>query len=278
MTTDLSRIAKTILANQNSASGAVNRQAIADELGFDGMGEALRRGWIETREDGCVGVPSGATRAAELRAAAATESFSEADRGAPPAGFALYRRFTESDASRRVVAYDQGEQDKDRYTVVYLGVPVAFGKEGRLYRCLGMSGHGDGMPGPHLGRQIPYAEVPEALRRTVERDLGGSVEDTYQSGVTEDADPDVGDEVVVADQGKTYQASVSGRNVDGSFRLSFSGADKPARDSYRKEEMRVTRTVAKASQPPVAQAPSPANPTVAKTTTSPVAPGLATRA
>jgi hypothetical protein len=96
------------------------------------------------------------------------------------------------------------------------------------------------------------------------------------SPVVEAADPDVGDEVVVADQGKTYQASVAGRNADGSFKLSFSGAEKPGRDTYRKEEMRVTRTVGKAPQAPAVEAP-PANPTVAKTTTSPVAPGLATR-
>jgi hypothetical protein len=94
-------------------------------------------------------------------------------------------------------------------------------------------------------------------------------------------DPDVGDEVVVADQGKTYQASVAGRNADGSFKLSFSGTAKPARDSFRKEEMKVTQTVAKPPETPQVTPPTPpnpSNPTVAKTTTAPVAPGLDARA
>jgi len=197
---NLSHIAKTIVANQSSGAGAINRAAVADVLTFDEMGEALRRGWIETREDGCVGIPSGAVRAGELRAAAATDNFVVQEPGNPnPDDFAHYRH---------------------------------------------LMGESMGFPSDLLG---------------------------------EDADPDVGDEVVVADQGKTYQASVSGRNADGSFKLSFSGADKPTRDSYRKEEMRVTRAVGKVPQPQVAVAP-PANPTVPKTTTSPVAPGLATRA
>jgi hypothetical protein len=57
----------------------------------------------------------------------------------------------------------------------------------------------------------------------------------------EDEDSDVGDQVVVADNGKSYIGVVAGRNPDGSLKISF-GAQKPSTQRpYKKDEVRRTK-------------------------------------
>lgn len=57
-----------------------------------------------------------------------------------------------------------------------------------------------------------------------------------------DKGADVGDQVSVAEGGTTYTARVSAKNTDGTLKLSFAG-QKPARDTYKSNEVRVTGTV-----------------------------------
>jgi len=68
----------------------------------------------------------------------------------------------------------------------------------------------------------------------------------------------IGDDVVVADGGKSYTGTVSGKNPDGTFSVSF-GADKPAKTSFKESEMKVTKR-AEASKVPSVGAPGAAAP------------------
>jgi hypothetical protein len=92
-----------------------------------------------------------------------------------------------------------------------------------------------GEPDPRGGQSIVLAtSLKDAIPKAT---LGGlKVEDA--SG-----DADVGDEVVVADAGKTYKAAVASKNPDGTYKLSFgSGPDgKPPRDAFKKSEVKVTK-------------------------------------
>jgi hypothetical protein len=89
-----SRIAKTILQSQTNM-GAVDAFAIKGAVTQEEYSEALARGWIEAREDGCVGLPSRASCLDELRAAAASEGFkpAEVDHALDVDTFASYPRF-----------------------------------------------------------------------------------------------------------------------------------------------------------------------------------------
>ena len=50
-------------------------------------------------------------------------------------------------------------------------------------------------------------------------------------------EPTVGEDVIIADEGKSYQAKVSAKNTDGTYKLSF-GPNRPARERmFRKEEI-----------------------------------------
>lgn len=52
----------------------------------------------------------------------------------------------------------------------------------------------------------------------------------------------IGDQVTVSEAGQTYTARVASLNPDGSMKLSFSG-QKPVRDTYKQNEIKVTATV-----------------------------------
>lgn len=52
-------------------------------------------------------------------------------------------------------------------------------------------------------------------------------------------DAEIGDQVVVAEGGKTYSAKVQAKNADGSYKLSF-GSEKPPRDTFKRDEVRVS--------------------------------------
>lgn len=57
-------------------------------------------------------------------------------------------------------------------------------------------------------------------------------------------DADVGAEVVVAENGKTYTAAVKAKNPDGTYTLSF-GGDKPTNTTrtYKREELNITKKI-----------------------------------
>lgn len=51
----------------------------------------------------------------------------------------------------------------DIYSVMYVDVPENDG----CVACVGLSGHASGKCGPHLGKRIAFADLPEHLQRTV---------------------------------------------------------------------------------------------------------------
>ena len=65
-----------------------------------------------------------------------------------------------------VYVYDQGPDHPDRWTVVY-----PWDGANCICACVGLSGHSTARLGSHLGTRAPSSAMPEALRRTVQRDL-----------------------------------------------------------------------------------------------------------
>lgn len=79
------------------------------------------------------------------------------------------------------IIYDDGGESIDRYTV-YFSKPKDWGiTEAGIYPFVGMSGapfhpqgfcqHGEGMLGPHNGKQIRFDQLPKDCQKAVKRDL-----------------------------------------------------------------------------------------------------------
>lgn len=70
----------------------------------------------------------------------------------------------------RIKCYAQPDKPGhfDRFTVVY--PDEKYSNDPRLVPCAGLSGHGGAMIGRHLGKRVPFASLPEQLKRTVEMD------------------------------------------------------------------------------------------------------------
>lgn len=72
----------------------------------------------------------------------------------------------------RIKCYAQPDKPGhfDRFTVVYVGQKE--NNRGHI-SCVGLSGHGGCVVGRHLGKRVPFASLPDSLKRTVEFDTCG---------------------------------------------------------------------------------------------------------
>lgn len=88
----------------------------------------------------------------------------------------------------------------------------------------------------HTKRRLyEYVNPPGPGSGQPERGTGQIVQP--QIDKTRSEEPVIGEDVVIADEGKSYQAKVASRNPDGSYKLSF-GPNRPARErTFRKEEI-----------------------------------------
>jgi hypothetical protein len=84
-------------------------------------------------------------------------------------------------------------------------------------------------------------------------------------------DATVGDDVVVAENGKSFSGVVKSIKPDGTYEVSFAG-DKPGKTSFTTEELKVTKRGDKASESPIGDVP-PAKPAVTNVGVLPV-PGV----
>jgi len=115
------------------------------------------------------------------------------------------------------------------------------------------------------------APVAESLSEGVRRTLFAPAVSTAISINEDDSEPGVGDEVSVADGGKSYTAAVSARNPDGTLKLSFKTGEKPSRDTFKRPEVKVLKRAASGAPAPAA-ASTPATPASAPTATTAAAP------
>jgi hypothetical protein len=84
-------------------------------------------------------------------------------------------------------------------------------------------------------------------------------------------DASVGDDVVVAENGKSFNGVVKSIKPDGTYEVSFAG-EKPAKTSFTTEELKVSKRGDKASESPIGDVP-PAKPAVTNAGVLPV-PGV----
>lgn len=84
---------------------------------------------------------------------------------------------------------------------------------------------GSGQPDPQASSQGVQPD-PKAPRLTPKTNPTGS-----------SSDYTVGEDVVIAQEGKTFQAKVSARNQDGTYSLTFGGLRPASNRNYRREEI-----------------------------------------
>jgi hypothetical protein len=78
---------------------------------------------------------------------------------------------------KAIKIYDNGGKTADRYTVVYMtererdGTYAAVGMSEQPFHPQGFGQHCTAMPGPHLGKRIPFAALPLDCQRLVRQDL-----------------------------------------------------------------------------------------------------------
>jgi hypothetical protein len=75
-----------------------------------------------------------------------------------------------------VKVYDNGGKTIDRYTVAYMAQPEPFcvsmlAMNDSPFWPQGFCQHCGGKPGPHLGKRIPFASLPEDCQKAVKQDL-----------------------------------------------------------------------------------------------------------
>lgn len=77
-----------------------------------------------------------------------------------------------------IKCYDNGGETIDRYTVVYLDHPTREGcyedvsMNGSPFHPQGFGQHGECQPGKHLGKEIPFDQLPADCQKLVKQDLG----------------------------------------------------------------------------------------------------------
>ena len=65
----------------------------------------------------------------------------------------------------RVRCYELRDKTaRDRFTILFQDEPFST-LDARLRACLGLSGHGPGLPGRHLGKRVPFSKLPPELQR-----------------------------------------------------------------------------------------------------------------
>jgi hypothetical protein len=79
-----------------------------------------------------------------------------------------------------VRCYDNGGASCDRYTAVYMdqhepgrALFASVGMSAAPFHPQGFGQHGMASTGRHLGRRIPFADLPPDCQRLVKRDLEG---------------------------------------------------------------------------------------------------------
>ena len=91
----------------------------------------------------------------------------------------------------------------------------------------------------HTARRLnEYTTPPGYASGQGERGAGTSIQPQINTAAATSRAPEplIGEDVIIADEGKSYQAKVAAQNNDGTFKLSF-GPNRPVKDRfYRKEE------------------------------------------
>lgn len=111
-----------------------------------------------------------------------------------------------------------------------------------------------------LAKTVKVAPVAESTDRGIFRLFQNNRTRTIvqtASGLVEAEETQIGDEVVVAEEGKPFKATVKARNSDGTYVLSF-GAEKPrAERPYKAEELRKTASGPAEQKPGAVQPTTP---------------------
>jgi len=85
---------------------------------------------------------------------------------------------TEYVLNHPIRCYDDGGKSIDRFTVIYMDFPenrpncfAAVGMNSEPFHPQGFGQHCTAMPGKHLGKRIPFAQLPPDCQKLVCQDL-----------------------------------------------------------------------------------------------------------
>lgn len=191
------QLASKILQHRSSSSLIVPGTLVA-EIGNEGLKEALDRRWLEPdHETGFLRMSLQQTVIEQMREAA--EGKCETCECDPC-------ECCEKCCKHPCCCQEEGQGSRQytdththRHQFETFTAPPAYG-----------SGQGARPPGPRVTPEVDTGRAPE---------------------------PIVGEDVIIADEGKSYQAKIASKNQDGTFKLSF-GPQRPAKERmFRKEEI-----------------------------------------
>lgn len=211
---------------------ALNQASLREALGYDNLREALRRRWLQADEQGFLTVATMGNPSAELESLSAQGI--EALRATLPPTVSKWAN------------YFSGKTLLDGKAALAFQIPDANSRQ-RFIQETGAKALEDGTCALPEGQEAA-AQAPVAWRAFM----------PAQEAQVDPA-PGIGDEVVVAEGGKTYTAAVQAKNPDGTYKLSFGPTGRPGRDAFKPTELRVTKrgtpTPAAAPQSPLAPVP-----------------------
>lgn len=206
---NINQLAKTILdMREERMSAFIQPGHLIEQIGTEGYAEALRRRWLVGAEEaeGLMTVTNQLGIVNEMRELASECACEEKEEDDEKAG----EETSEMEREERKRA--QGGHDRARADFHESASRIA----------------------------INHANRPRVLHELA---IGQPNQDLSGSSATpqKQADPQVGNDVVVAAEGQTYPAKVASREPDGTYRLSF-GQKKPGIEKkYRKEELRLVK-------------------------------------
>jgi len=197
------QLATAILQYRNSSSLVIPGTMRAD-VGPEAMQDALDRRWVEPDHDsGYLKLSSQQSKIEEMRALA--EGKCETCSCDPC-------KCCEKCCKHPCVCDKSESQDSRPFMTAHLA-------RHQVEAFNAPAAYGSGQPQKPVGPVVQPAAQPAS------------------AGPNRSEDPMVGEDVVIADEGRSYSAKVSEKNPDGTFKLSF-GPNRPARErTFRKEEI-----------------------------------------
>lgn len=207
----LKNIAQIVLERRSRLTHVIMPGDLTAQLGSEGMQEALRRNWIEPDYDtGALKVNGNLGVVQEMEAILEKECE------------VCHKEKCECDGKPEE---KQESQQEVKAPATVSPRSFAMGHSHRLHE---FAAPGSGQPDP--------ANAPAVAPQTQPL-----VPPQNRADINRSSEHMVGEDVVVAEEGKTYQGKVQSKNPDGTYVLSF-GQNKPGvTRHYRKEEIQSVR-------------------------------------
>lgn len=199
-------------------ASVIQSGALAEEIGTEGVAEALRRGWIAPNFDSGGLQATNNLGVVQEMEKEASEKCSKCDK------VECECKEDDDDGAKKKKEWQKPWEKNESHSI------ASSHSTRRLHE---MAAYGSGQPDRPAASPVPPPNAaPPAPAPTSPVPAATS---------QQQAPVNIGDSVLVAEGGETYVATVSAKNQDGSYKLSF-GSKRPSRErAYKENEMRKTQ-------------------------------------